>query len=114
MGRPSGASIGPRRTGSPRAGSVGGHGHGVVLGGRGRDEVGGGAGADGLPGFRIRDAAEGESLVTLDGERRELTERDLLICDAADVPISNSFGPNTLAGFKVWTDLVEPEAVAAT
>jgi transglutaminase-like putative cysteine protease len=26
--------------------------------------------------------------------------------DAADVPISNTFGPNTLAGFKVWTDEV--------
>ena len=24
--------------------------------------------------------------------------------DAADVPISNSFGPNTLVGFRVWTD----------
>ena len=30
--------------------------------------------------------------------------------DAVDVPISNAFGPNTLAGFKVWTDEV---AVAA-
>ncbi|MGH6947063.1 MAG: transglutaminase-like domain-containing protein [Kiloniellales bacterium] len=27
--------------------------------------------------------------------------------DAADVPLSNSFGPNTLVGFKVWSDLVE-------
>lgn len=27
--------------------------------------------------------------------------------DAADVPISNSFGPNTLKSFKVWTDEVE-------
>ena len=26
--------------------------------------------------------------------------------DATDVPISNSFGPNTLAGFRVWTDEV--------
>ncbi|GAB6042841.1 transglutaminase-like domain-containing protein [Endothiovibrio diazotrophicus] len=26
--------------------------------------------------------------------------------DAADVPISNAFGPNTLKGFKVWTDEV--------
>jgi transglutaminase-like putative cysteine protease len=24
--------------------------------------------------------------------------------DAADVPISNTFGPNTLTSFKVWTD----------
>jgi len=24
--------------------------------------------------------------------------------DAADVPLSNAFGPNTLKGFKVWTD----------
>jgi transglutaminase-like putative cysteine protease len=28
--------------------------------------------------------------------------------DAADVPISNAFGPNTLAGFRVWTDEVKP------
>ena len=27
--------------------------------------------------------------------------------DAADVPISNSFGANTLAGFQVWTDPVD-------
>ena len=26
--------------------------------------------------------------------------------DAADVPIATTFGPNTLAGFKVWTDKV--------
>ncbi len=24
--------------------------------------------------------------------------------DAVDVPISNTFGPNTLKGFKVWTE----------
>jgi transglutaminase-like putative cysteine protease len=28
--------------------------------------------------------------------------------DATDVPISNTFGPNTLLGFKVWTDEVCP------
>ena len=28
--------------------------------------------------------------------------------DAADVAITTSFGPNTLAGFKVWTDEVKP------
>jgi len=27
--------------------------------------------------------------------------------DAADVPITHTFGPNTLSSFKVWTDLVE-------
>jgi transglutaminase-like putative cysteine protease len=27
--------------------------------------------------------------------------------DAADVPISNAFGPNTLTGFRVWTDEVQ-------
>lgn len=27
--------------------------------------------------------------------------------DAADVPLSNAFGPNTLKGFKVWTDEVK-------
>jgi transglutaminase-like putative cysteine protease len=26
--------------------------------------------------------------------------------DAADVAINNTFGPNTLAGFRVWTDEV--------
>jgi transglutaminase-like putative cysteine protease len=29
--------------------------------------------------------------------------------DAADVPISNTFGPNTLKSFKVWTDEVSGE-----
>lgn len=29
--------------------------------------------------------------------------------DAADVPLSNVFGPNTLKGFKVWTDQVMAE-----
>ena len=28
--------------------------------------------------------------------------------DATDVPISNSFGPNVLKDFQVWTDVVEP------
>jgi transglutaminase-like putative cysteine protease len=30
--------------------------------------------------------------------------------DAADVPLSNAFGPNTLKGFKVWTDEVSEQA----
>jgi transglutaminase-like putative cysteine protease len=30
--------------------------------------------------------------------------------DAADVPLSNAFGPNTLKGFKVWTDEVSERA----
>ena len=38
-------------------------------------------------GFRIRVAAEGEQLTTLDGETRTLATSDLLICDADDVPI---------------------------
>jgi phenylalanyl-tRNA synthetase beta chain len=38
-------------------------------------------------GFRIRLAAEGETLATLDGVVRTLTADDLLICDANDVPI---------------------------
>ncbi len=46
-----------------------------------------GAGTDGVPGFRIRVAAEGEQMVTLDGETRTLSTNDLLICDRADVPI---------------------------
>ena len=28
--------------------------------------------------------------------------------DAADVPIANTFGPNTLTAFQVWTDEVSP------
>ena len=44
------------------------------------DTLGGG-------GFRIRLAAEEESLTTLDGERRTVTAADLLICDAHDTPI---------------------------
>jgi hypothetical protein len=27
--------------------------------------------------------------------------------DAADVPLSNSFGPNTLVDFKVWAEEVD-------
>lgn len=38
-------------------------------------------------GFRIRRAADGESMATLDGATRTLTAQDLLICDANDVPI---------------------------
>ena len=44
------------------------------------DTLGGG-------GFRIRRAAPGETLVTLDGVQRRLEPRDLLICDAADRPV---------------------------
>ena len=44
------------------------------------DTLGGG-------GFRVRTAAEGEQLVTLDGVTRTLTADDLLICDAEDTPI---------------------------
>ena len=38
-------------------------------------------------GFRIRRAHEGETMRTLDEVERTLTADDLLICDAADVPI---------------------------
>ncbi len=38
-------------------------------------------------GFNVRLAREGEQLVTLDGVTRTLSTDDLLICDAADVPI---------------------------
>ncbi len=31
--------------------------------------------------------------------------------DAADVPLSNTFGPNVLKGFKVWTDEVKGQAM---
>ncbi|MCB0966294.1 MAG: phenylalanine--tRNA ligase subunit beta, partial [Ilumatobacter sp.] len=44
------------------------------------DTLGGG-------GFRIRVARDGEQMVTLDGETRTLTDADVLICDADDVPI---------------------------
>jgi phenylalanyl-tRNA synthetase beta chain len=39
------------------------------------------------PGFRIRVAADGERLLTLDGVERTLTAADLLICDAGDQPV---------------------------
>jgi transglutaminase-like putative cysteine protease len=32
--------------------------------------------------------------------------------DATDVPISNTFGPNTLAGFRVWADEVAVDTCA--
>ena len=38
-------------------------------------------------GFRVRVAADGETMVTLDGVERKLTRSDLLICDANDTPI---------------------------
>ena len=38
------------------------------------------------PGFRVRRARDGETLVTLDEVERHLTPADLLICDADDVP----------------------------
>jgi hypothetical protein len=34
--------------------------------------------------------------------------------DAADVPITQTFGPNTLVSFKVWTDEVVELSGAAT
>lgn len=44
------------------------------------DTLGGG-------GFVVRAAAEGEQIVTLDGETRTLTAADCVICDATDTPI---------------------------
>ncbi|NQY57700.1 MAG: phenylalanine--tRNA ligase subunit beta [Ilumatobacteraceae bacterium] len=44
------------------------------------DALGGG-------GFRVRLAADGETLTTLDGEQRTFTHDDLFICDGDDVPI---------------------------
>ena len=38
-------------------------------------------------GFKIRLAADGETMITLDGVERALTTDDLLICDATDRPI---------------------------
>jgi phenylalanyl-tRNA synthetase beta chain len=38
-------------------------------------------------GFRVRRASDGETMVTLDGAERNLTNHDLLICDANDTPI---------------------------
>ncbi|HEU5082225.1 MAG TPA: phenylalanine--tRNA ligase subunit beta [Acidimicrobiales bacterium] len=46
-----------------------------------------GTGPDGLPGFRVRVARDGETITTLDEVERALTPADLLICDAADVPV---------------------------
>lgn len=41
----------------------------------------------GRPGFRVRRARDGETLTTLDDVERTVTEADLVICDAADVPV---------------------------
>ena len=38
-------------------------------------------------GFRVRVAADGETITTLDDVERALTPADLLICDAEDVPV---------------------------
>jgi len=38
-------------------------------------------------GFRVRVATDGETMLTLDGVERTLTDDDLLICDANDTPI---------------------------
>ena len=35
------------------------------------------------------------------------------IADASDVAISNTFGPNVLTGFQVWTDEVPEDESAA-
>ena len=40
-----------------------------------------------VSGFRVRAAAEGESIVTLDGVSRTLSADDLLVCDTDDAPV---------------------------
>jgi transglutaminase-like putative cysteine protease len=55
----------------------------------------------------------GGAWYTFDPRNNEPRRGRILIArgrDAVDVPISNTFGPNTLLGFKVWTD----EIVEAT
>src|SRR5690606_4855330 len=42
------------------------------------------------PGFRVRRARAGETIVTLDRVERTLTTDDLLICDAEDVPVGSA------------------------
>ena len=73
-------------------------------------------------GFRIRRAADGETMATLDGATRTLTAQDLLICDANDVPIciggimggldsEISESTTTVAVEIAW---FEPEGIGAT
>ena len=73
-------------------------------------------------GFRIRRAADGETMATLDGATRTLTAQDLLICDANDVPIGIggvmggldseiSESTTTVAVEIAW---FEPEGIGAT
>jgi len=53
---------------------------------------------------------------TFDPRNNEPRRGRILIArgrDAVDVPISNTFGPNTLLGFKVWTDEIDEAAAAA-
>ena len=50
---------------------------------------------------------------TFDPRNNEPRRGRILIArgrDAVDVPITNTFGPNTLAGFTVWTDEVAADA----
>ncbi len=50
---------------------------------------------------------------TFDPRNNEPRRGRILIArgrDAVDVPISNTFGPNFLAGFTVWTDEISPAA----
>ena len=74
------------------------------------DTLGGG-------GFRVRLAADGEALTTLDGDQRTVTAADLLICDANDIPIGLggimggldteiSDGTTTIALEMAWFSLV--------
>lgn len=67
------------------------------------DTLGGG-------GFRIREARDGETMITLDGVERTLAATDLLICDATDRPIGIAGimgGQNTEIGSDTTTVALE-------
>ena len=73
-------------------------------------------------GFRIRLAAEGERLVTLDGVERACTAQDLLVCDADDAPIglagvmggANTEIVDTTTTIALEMAWFEPDGIAAT
>lgn len=73
-------------------------------------------------GFRIRAAADGETMTTLDGVERTLTAADLLICDALDAPIGiagvmgglDTEITDTTTSVALEIAWFEPDAIAAT
>lgn len=73
-------------------------------------------------GFRVRDAADGEVVTTLDGVERTMSGADLLICDGSDRPvgIAGVMGGSTAEISETTTEVIlemawfDPSSIAAT